>query len=242
MQQFGANFFGNGAHVGGALFHPKSLSDIARKNIESSVAKSTGGRSALSLRVFEEGMKYERIGIPPEDAQFLESRGAQVRDIARWYRVPPHKIADLSDAKWANIEFQAIDFVTDAILPWCCRIEQEGNGKLFGRNNRGTMYTKLNLAGLLRGDMKSRYDSYAVGRQWGWLSANDVRALEDDNPIPNGNLYLVPSNITTPEILKKGPQQTAPNPAEPPPEGATPPTNPAKARRNGARLNGAGHA
>jgi HK97 family phage portal protein len=242
MQQFGANFFGNGAHVGGALFHPKSLSDTARKNLEQSVQRSTGGRSALSLRVFEEGMKYERIGIPPEDAQFLESRNAQVRDIARWYRVPPHKIADLSDAKWANIEFQAIDFVTDAILPWACRMEQEANAKLFGRNNRGTVYTKLNLAGLLRGDMKSRYDSYAVGRQWGWLSANDVRALEDSNPIPNGDLYLVPSNMTTPQILKKGPQQAAPNPAEPPEDPMEPPAKPPKARRNGASLNGAGHA
>jgi HK97 family phage portal protein len=242
MQQFGAYFFGNGAHVGGALFHPKSLSDTARKNLEQSVQRSTGGRSALSLRVFEEGMKYERIGIPPEDAQFLESRNAQVRDIARWYRVPPHKIADLSDAKWANIEFQAIDFVTDAILPWACRMEQEANAKLFGRNNRGTVYTKLNLAGLLRGDMKSRYDSYAVGRQWGWLSANDVRALEDSNPIPNGDLYLVPSNMTTPQILKKGPQQAAPNPAEPPEDPMEPPAKPPKARRNGASLNGAGHA
>jgi HK97 family phage portal protein len=242
MQQFGANFFGNGAHVGGALFHPKSLSDTARKNLEDSVRKTASGKSALSLRVFEEGMKYERIGIPPEDAQFLESRNAQVRDICRWYRVPPHKVADLADAKWANIEFQAIDFVTDAIVPWACRMEQEGNAKLFGRNNRGTVYTKLNLAGLLRGDMKARYDSYAVGRQWGWLSGNDIRALEDLNPIPNGDLYLVPANMTTPAILKKGPQQTAQNPAEPPPNEPDRQPNPPKARLNGAGLNGAGHA
>jgi HK97 family phage portal protein len=244
MQQFGANFFGNGAHVGGALFHPKSLSDTARKNLEQSVQRSTGGKSALSLRVFEEGMKYERIGIPPEDAQFLESRNAQVRDICRWYRVPPHKVGDLADAKWANIENQAIDFVTDAIVPMACRMEQEANAKLFGRNNRGTVYTKLNLAGLLRGDMKARYESYAVGRQWGWFSANDVLALEDLNPIKDGDLYLVPSNMTTPELLKKGPQK----PAEPPPNETaptqnepTPPPNRAKAQRFAKLFNGAGN-
>lgn len=241
MQQFGSNFFGNGAHVGGALFHPKTLSDTARKNLEESVRKTTSGKSALSIRVFEEGMKYERIGIPPEDAQFLESRNAQVRDVCRWYRVPPHKVADLADAKWANIEFQAIDFVTDAIVPWACRMEQEANAKLFGRNNRGTVYTKLNLAGLLRGDMKARYDSYAVGRQWGWLSGNDIRALEDLNPIPNGDLYLVPANMTTPALLKKGPQQVSSNPADPTPNEPDPPSNPSKARHNGASLNGAGH-
>lgn len=241
MQQFGANFFGNGAHVGGALFHPKSLSDTARKNLEQSVQRSTSGRSSLSLRVFEEGMKYERIGIPPEDAQFLESRNAQVRDVCRWYRVPPHKVADLADAKWANIEFQAIDFVTDAIVPWACRMEQEANGKFFGRNNRGTMYTKMNLAGLLRGDMKARFDSYAVGRQWGWLSPNDVRQLEDLNPIPNGDIYLVPANMTTPAILKKGPAQQAGNPPEPTPDEPTPTANHTKPRLNGAKPNGAGH-
>lgn len=246
MQEFGASFFGNGAHVGGALFHPKSLSEAARKNLEQSVAKSSGRKNSLSLRVFEEGMTYERIGIPPEDAQFLESRNAQVRDLCRWFRVPPHKVADLADAKWANIEWQSIDFVTDAIVPWVCRMEQEANAKLFGRNNRGVLYTRLQIAALLRGDMKARYDSYAVGRQWSWLSANDIRELEDMNPIPNGDLYIVPANMTTLALLKKGPQKTAPatspNAAEPqadPPEDTT--TQP-KARSNGARPNGAGHA
>lgn len=242
MQQFGANFFGNGAHVGGALFHPKTLSEPARKNLEQSVQRSTGGKNSHTLRVFEEGMTYERIGIPPEDAQFLESRGAQVRDVCRWFRVPPHKLADLADAKWANIEWQSIDFVTDAIVPWACRMEQEANAKLFGRNNRGSVYTKLNIAGILRGDMKARYDSYAVGRQWGWLSPNDVRELEDLNPIPNGDMYLVPANMTTPQILKKGPQKAVPNPAEPEPNAADQPPNPPKARYNGARSNGVGHA
>lgn len=248
MQEFGASFFGNGAHVGGALFHPKTLNDQARKNLTDSMTKSSGRKNALSLRVFEEGMKYERIGIPPEDAQFLESRNHQVRDIARWYRVPPHKLADLSDAKWANIEYQAIDFVTDAVLPWACRMEQEANIKLFGRNNRGTVYTKLNIAGLLRGDLKSRYDSYAVGRNWGWLSANDVCELEDRNPIPNGDLYLVPANMTTPAILKKGGQQKlAPQPGEAAPNPAEPDENDPKEqpmdskRRANGKANGAAH-
>jgi HK97 family phage portal protein len=246
MQEFGASFFGNGAHVGGALFHPKTLSDTARKNLEQSVAKSTGRKNALSLRVFEEGMTYERIGIPPEDAQFLESRNTQVRDICRWFRVPPHKVADLADAKWANIEWQSIDFVTDAIVPWVCRMEQEANAKLFGRNNRNSIYTRLNIAALLRGDMKARYDSYAVGRQWSFLSANDIRSLEDMNPIANGDLYIVPSNMMTLAQLKKGPQPTAPapnaNPAEPSEETGDEPPQPKPRTNCAARPNGAGHA
>lgn len=244
MQEFGSSFFGNGAHVGGALMHPGKLSDAARENLQKSVKNSNSRKSAMSLRVFEEGMKYERIGIPPEDAQFLESRKAQVVDICRWYRVPPHKLAELDRATWSNIEQLAIEFVTDAIVPWCCRGEQEADAKLFGRNNRGTMYTKLNVAALLRGDMAARYSSYAVGRQWGWLSPNDVRELEDLNPIPNGDMYLVPANMTTPALLKKGPQataQTAPNAPDPNANQSEPQPIPNKARHNGARTNGATH-
>jgi phage portal protein BeeE len=152
--------------------------------------------------------------------------------------VPPHKVAELGRATWNNVEQFAIEFVTDCIVPMALRMEQEANIKLYGRNNRGTIYTKLNIAGLLRGDMKARYDSYAVGRQWGWLSANDCRELEDLNPIPNGNVYLSPANMTTPELIKKGPAKAPePQPNEPNPIPDAP-----KARLNGSHANGAGHA
>jgi len=213
MDRFGASFFGNGAHVSVVLKHPKTLKDDALKHLKESIAEKFGGRNSLRPMVLEEGMTMERMGVPPEDAQFLESRKFQIGDVARWYRVPPHKIGLLDRATWGNIEQQAIEFVTDAIVPWCVRMEQEADLKLYGRNNYGVFYTKLNVSAILRGDMKSRYDAYAVGRQWGWLSANDVLEMEDGNPVKGGNIYLIPVNMTTPEkLLEPTPNPSTPNP------------------------------
>lgn len=208
MEDFGNAFFANGANPGIAFKHPKALGDAARDNLKRSLKEKTGGRNALSPIVLEEGMDVTRIGIPPEEAQFLESRRWQILEIARWYRVPPHKLAELERATWSNIEQQAIEFVTDCILPWAIRMEEEANLKLFGRNNRGVYYTKLNIAGILRGDLKTRYEAYAIGRQWGWLNANMILEMEDMNPIPNGNQFIVPSNFTTPQKLAADPIQT----------------------------------
>lgn len=219
MEQFGASFFGNGANMGGALMHPRVLSEAARSNLEDSMKKRAGGRNSLSTLVLEEGMKYERIGIPPDDAQFLESRQFQIVEICRWFRVPPHKLADLSRATWNNIEHQSIEFVTDTVVPWTCNLEEEANLKLFGRQQRGVYYTKFSLGALLRGDTASRFAAYATGRQWGWLSVNDIRELEDMNRIKGGDQYLVPSNMTTPEGVKKTADAvgTAPDPTVPDP-------------------------
>ncbi len=211
MEQFGSSFFGNGANMGGALKHPRTLGPEARKNLEESMKKRAGGRNALSTLVLEEGMTYERIGVPPEDAQFLESRQFQVVEICRWFRVPPHKVADLSRATWNNIEHQSIEFVTDTIVPWTCNLEEEVNVKLFGRQNRGVYYTKFSLGALLRGDTASRFSAYATGRQWGWLSVNDIRELEDMNRIKGGDQYLVPSNMTTPDGVEKAAEATQPD-------------------------------
>jgi HK97 family phage portal protein len=206
MDRFGASFFGNGAHVSVVLKHPKTLSKDASERLTQSIIEKQSGKNALRPMVLEEGMEMERMGVPPEDAQFLESRKFQIGDLARWFRVPPHKLGLLDRATWSNIEQQAIEFVTDAIVPTCIRMEQEADLKLYGRKNVGVYYTKFNVAAIMRGDMKSRYDAYAVGRQWGWLSPNDVLALEDSNPIKNGDLYLVPVNMTTPERIKNPPE------------------------------------
>ena len=199
MENFGASFFGNGTNMGGVLMHPQRLSEAARTNLETSLKNRASGKNAMSTLVIEEGMKYERVGIPPNDAQFLESRGFQVIEICRWFRVPPHKVQDLSRATWANIEHQSIEFVTDTVAPWTVNLEEEANVKLFGRQQRGVFYTKFKLAALLRGDTTTRFAAYATGRQWGWLSVNDIRELEDLNRIKGGDQYIVPSNMTTPE-------------------------------------------
>lgn len=204
MEKFGASFFGNGANMGGVLVHPQKLSQAARENLEKSLRERAGASNALSWLVTEEGMKPERIGIPPDEAQFLETRQHTVLDICRWFGVPPHKVASLDRATWSNIEHQGIEFVTDTIQPWVTQLEEEANLKLFGRINRGRVYTKFNLGALLRGDMKSRYEAYAIGSQWGWLSANDIRSLEEMNPVKNGSMYLVPSNMMTRDQMKRG--------------------------------------
>jgi HK97 family phage portal protein len=204
MDRFGARFFKNGTHMGGVIKHPKQLGKDARENIEKSLKQRAGGENQNSMLVLEEGMTYEKIGIPPEDAQFLESRQHQVVEICRWFRVPPHKVQDLSRATWNNIEHQSIEFVTDTICPWTVNFEEEVNVKLFGRTNRGVYYTKFSLNALLRGDAAGRSALYASGRQWGWLSVNDIREWEEMNGIGKaGDQYLVPTNMTTPEGIDK---------------------------------------
>ena len=245
MQDFGSSFFGNGAHMGGVLQHPKQLSQEAQNRLKESFNQSNARKNALSIAVLEEGMTYQRIGVPPEDAQFLESRSFSVVDICRWFRVPPHKVAELGRATWGNIEQLSIEFVQDAIVPTACRMEQEADSKFFGRNNRGVVFTQLNVNALLRGDMKSRNDAYAVGRQWGWLCPNDICELEGMNPIPpsqGGDMYLVPANMMSSKKAKAAESQPIAanpesNPAEPEPKPPEPPKN--RMRLNG---NGVGHA
>jgi hypothetical protein len=136
-------------------------------------------------------MKFNALSMPLADAQYLETRKFQVNDIARIFRIPPHMIGDLERATFSNIEQQSIGFVQHTILPWITRWEQELNRKLFAHSTvlKGRYFVRFNLAGLLRGDLNSRYRAYAIGRQWGWLSANDVRELEDLNPIEEAEAY-----------------------------------------------------
>lgn len=150
------------------------------------------------------GMEAKILEQPLAALQFLESRKFQISEIARWFRVPPHKLADLDRATFSNVEQQALEFVTDTLVPWITRLETEAQIKLIGRNNRmGRVYTKINVAGLLRGDIKSRYDAYGVGRDKGWLSANDIRAMEDMNPVAGGDEYLVQSQMVPQDMLRE---------------------------------------
>jgi len=127
---------------------------------------------------------------------FLETRQFQVLEICRWFKVPPHKLYELGRATYNNVEQQQIEFLTETLVPWITRLEQEADAKLLGPYQRGRIYSKLKPEALLRGDLKSRYDAYAVGKQWGWLSTNDIRALEDMDPIPEGgDIYLIPMNM-----------------------------------------------
>jgi HK97 family phage portal protein len=196
MERFGGAFFGNGATLGGTLTHPGRLSDQAKKNLrESFNARHRGVDRAHNVGILEEGVVYTPLGVPPDDAQFLESRMFQVTEIARWFQVPPHMLADLTKSAFSNIEQQQIDYYTGTLRRWLVRWEQEINRKLVLQ--QGTQFVEHVIDGLLRGDIESRYAAYAVGRQWGWLSADDVRAKENMNPLPAeaGRIYLVPINM-----------------------------------------------
>lgn len=192
-EEYGASFFANGANPGGVLEHPGVLKDPAKVR-ESWNEVYRGSNNAHKVAVLEEGMKYQQIGIPPEEAQFLETRKFQLNEIARLYRIPPHMIGDLDKSSFNNIEQQSLEFVKYTLDPWVIRWEQALQKALLLPGEKGDYFIKLNVDGLLRGDYKSRMEGYSIGLQNGFLSPNDVRALEDLNPISDeegGNLYLV---------------------------------------------------
>ena len=196
-EEYGAGFFENGATPGGVLEHPGVLKDPAKVR-ESWHAVYGGSKNAGKVAVLEEGMKYQQIGIPPEEAQFLETRKFQVDEIARLYRIPPHMVGDLDKSSFSNIEQQSLEFVKYTLDPWVIRWEQSLQKALLLPQEKREYFVKLNVDGLLRGDYQSRMNGYSVGRQNGWLSANDIREMEDMNPIPaeeGGDLYLVNGNL-----------------------------------------------
>ena len=197
-EEYGASFFANGANPGGVLEHPGVLKDPSKVR-ESWNSVYRGVNNAHKIAVLEEGMKYQQIGIPPEEAQFLETRKFQINEIARLYRIPPHMVGDLDKSSFSNIEQQSLEFVKYTLDPWVVRWEQALQKALSLPQEKNEYFIKLNVDGLLRGDYASRMNGYAVGRQNGWLSANDIREMEDQNPIPEedgGNLYLVNGSMT----------------------------------------------
>lgn len=196
-QEYASRFFSGDANPNGVYSHPTQLGDVAYKRLQEALKD---GRQGLSRQhrnvILEEGMKWERVSLSPEDAQLLESRKFGVEEIARIYRIPLHKINSMEKATFSNIEQQAIEFVTDTIRPWLVRIEQEITMKLIGEADRDNIFAEFLVEGLLRGDTKSRYEAYNIARNGGWMSANDIRRLENMNDIENGDTYLVPLNMT----------------------------------------------
>ena len=195
-EQFGARFFGNGAMPGGVLEHPGKLSDEAYKRLKDSwELRHQGLNNAQRLAILEEGMKLSAIAVPPEDAQFLETRRFQRQDIAAIFRVPPHMIGDLERATFSNIEQQSTDFDTNTLRPWLERWEQRLNRSLLLEEERRTYFMEFLVDAILRADTATRYAAYATGRQWGWLSVNDIRERENMNPVEGGDEYLSPLNM-----------------------------------------------
>ena len=196
-EEYGSAFFANGARPGGVLKHPGVLKDPSKLR-ESWQAVYGGTANTGKVVVLEEGVDYQQISIPPEEAQFLETRKFQIDEIARLYRVPPHMIGDLEKSSFNNIEQQSLEYVKYTLNPWVVRWEQSLQKALLNYSEQKRYFIKFNLDGLLRGDYQSRMQGYAIGRQNGWLSANDIREMENMNPIPDeegGNLFLINGNL-----------------------------------------------
>ena len=197
-EEYGAKFFANGAAPGGVLEHPGTIKD-PQKVRESWNAAYQGSSNSHRVAVLEEGMKYQPIGISPEQAQFLETRKFQINEIARIFRVPPHMVGDLEKSSFSNIEQQSLEFVKYTLDPWVIRWEQAISRALLRSDEKKQYFSKFNVDGLLRGDYVSRMSGYATARQNGWMSANDIRELENLDRIPpelGGDLYLINGNMT----------------------------------------------
>ena len=196
-EEYGAKFFANGAAPGGVLEHPGTIKDPQRVR-ESWQSTFGGSGNANKIAVLEEGMKYTPIGISPEQAQFLETRKFQINEIARIFRVPPHMVGDLEKSSFSNIEQQSLEFVKYTLDPWVVRWEQSIMRTLLTPDEKKHYFVKFNVEGLLRGDYASRMTGYATARQNGWMSANDIRELENMDRIPTedgGDLYLINGNM-----------------------------------------------
>ena len=196
-EEFGSKFFANGAAPSGVLEHPSTIKDPQRVR-EAWQSQFGGSSNAGKIAVLEEGMKYTPISIAPEQAQFLETRKFQINEIARIFRVPPHMLADLEKSSFSNIEQQSLEFVKYTLDPWVVRWEQSIQRTLFTPTEKRQYFVKFNVEGLLRGDYASRMSGYATARQNGWMSANDIRELENMDRIPpeeGGDLYLINGNM-----------------------------------------------
>ena len=196
-EEYGSKFFANGAAPSGVLEHPGTIKDPSR--VRESWTQTFGGSSnAHKVAVLEEGMKYTPISISPEQAQFLETRKFQIDEIARIFRVPPHMVGDLEKSSFSNIEQQSLEFVKYTLDPWVSRWEQNLVRSLLTTDEKKRYFIKFNVDGLLRGDYQSRMNGYATARQNGWMSANDIRELENldrISPEEGGDLYLINGNM-----------------------------------------------
>lgn len=194
-QKFGSAFFGNGTYVSGVLKTDQTLSDAAYRRLQESwIAPRTGAANAAKPAVLEQGMDWMSMAIPPDQAQFLETRRFQIEEICRWFRMPPSKVQDRDRAQgWSTLEVLNTDYVIDTLMPWFIRWEQELQRKLFGIGSE--FFAEHLVNGLLRGDQKSRSEFYSKQLQNGAMSPNDIREAENQNPVEGGDQYFVPMNI-----------------------------------------------
>ncbi len=216
QERSGSKLFENAVQSAGVLEHPGKLSPEAMRNLRESWERTYGGvDNSGKTVILEEGMKFSSRTIPFKDAQWIEGRGFSVQDIARFFRIPPHMIAELSKSSFSNIQEQSLEYVTHTLMAWFVRFEQECKRKLLSGPRDDDIFVEHLVDGLLRGNVAARYGAYSTARQWGWMSANDVLELENRNSIgEQGDIYLVPMNMAPADKISDEP--------EPPPEPDSP--------------------
>lgn len=226
QEDYGYGFFANSGVPSGVLKHPARLSDPAMERLKKQWEENYSGTSrSQQTLILEEGMEYSNISLPPEQAQFLTARQHSVEEIARWFGVPPQKIQQLLYSNYNSMEQAAIEVVTDTLMPWVKRFEQEVDYKLLS-NNWGGLYSRMDLRGLMRGTHKERAEYYRTLFGIGALSINEIRAKEELDPIDGGDLNMVPLNMAPLEMVASGeffkqvkgpagPQKAEPDPPEP---------------------------
>ncbi len=221
-QLFGAAFFGNGANVSGVVINKKPLKEAGLRIQKAEFEQLYKGvRNAHKTAHLDNDADWKRIGLNAQETQLIEVHQYLVEEICRWFGVPPHKVMHLLRATFSNIEHQAIEVVVDSVSPWVKRFEDEADYKLFGQN-RSSLYTKMNMRALMRGDAKTRGEYYKLMREVGAYSANRILELEDENTIgPDGDKRVMQSQYTTLEKIGEEPPKPAagagadPNAADP---------------------------
>lgn len=188
-ERYGAKFFGDHGHTGSVLEHPDKLSPEALDRLRTSVKK----QNDTGTLILEEGMKWQQLGIAPEEMQFLGTRNFQVVDIARIYRMPPHMIQELSKSSFNNIEQQGVEFVQYTMTPYFIRVQQRIEKDLLFNNP--SFFVEYLVNALLKGAIKERFNAYAKAIQWGWMNRNEIRQLENLNQADGLDDYLYPSNL-----------------------------------------------
>ncbi|HDF2362810.1 phage portal protein [Morganella morganii] len=197
-EEHGSRLFGNGAVTSGVLQTDQYLKDDAYERLKTDFEnRHQGLANAHKPMILEMGLKWQQISMTSEDAQFLETRKFQLEEICRIFRVPLHMIQNTDRATFSNIENLGIGFINYSLVPYLTRIEQRINVGLVKPSKQGVFYAKFNTGALLRGDMKSRFDAYATGINWGIYSPNECRELEELNPRDGGDIWLTPMNMTT---------------------------------------------
>lgn len=197
-EEHGARLFSNGAVTSGVLRTEQTLSDQAYERLKKDFEeRHTGLGNAHRPMILEMGLDWKSMALNAEDSQFLETRKFQLEEICRLFRVPLHMVQNTDRATFNNIEELGLGFINYSLVPYLTRIEQRINTGLVRKSKQGVYYAKFNAGALLRGDMKSRFEAYATGINWGIYSPNDCRDLEDMNPRPGGDVYLTPMNMTT---------------------------------------------